>query len=259
MHRLIVLLLVILPVVAAAQRAEYRIDEDLLNPYDHEMTVALRMHINGFSGGIENNWIRGPKRTVVLQTDFFYHRDFRQKRIDGIGSNTFLGSRYFYGMQNRFFSLNVGAGVRRVIAEKEDHKGVRLSMTYSGGLSLGFLKPYALDLYPALADDPTTPDYFREPQPETYSESNADRFLDQRFIAGSSGIGSGWSGLAVVPGAHGRFAFNFDWSGNEEMIIMLETGVQVQAYYRKLDVMLNETNRPLVFSLYLAVIMGKRW
>jgi hypothetical protein len=227
--------------------------------FKNEWSLGMRMHTNGFSAYYERVWIKSIYKKRVLQTNFFYFKDFKQKKVKSAYAEVFNANGYFYGKQNNFWNLNVLYGQKKVLAEKADKNGVRVSMVYLGGISLGILKPYGLDI--------VEQDNFSEAPPERvvrfYDEDNPGTFLDpfnsDTRIYGPAGVGSGFNRIQAVPGIHGKFGFNFDWAGKENVVKSIELGAQVDIYYRNLPVMITSRNKPYVLNLYLAFQLGKRW
>lgn len=228
--------------------------------YKNEWSIGARLHTNGISTYFERVWIKSIWKKRVLQTNFFYYQDFKQKKVKSPYAEVFNTSGYYYGKQNNFWNVNVLYGNKKVLGEKAEKNGVRVSMVYLGGVSLGMLKPYGLDI---VEED----NFFVSTPPETvvrfYDENNPDVFLDpfnsNTRIFGPAGIRRGWNKIKPIPGVHAKFGFNFDWAGKENIVKSIELGAQVDIYYRNLPIMITSRNRPYIFNLYLAYQMGKRY
>ena len=109
--------------------------------YKHEASAGLRLQTNGFTILGEYGWIKDIHRTRLLQLEYSYYVDFRQKKQHSLQG----GSDYLFGLQNRFHTIRVAYGFKRTIADKAKLNGVRLSAVFFGGISLGLLKPYYLN------------------------------------------------------------------------------------------------------------------
>lgn len=219
----------------------------------------MRIHTNGMSAFYERVWIKSIWKKNVLQTNFFYFKDFKQKKVKSDYAAIYNTGGYFFGKQNNFWNVNVLYGQKKIIAEKADQNGVRFSMVYLGGISLGILKPYGLSIVES--------DNFSLNPPETevyfYDENNPEVFLSpsntNTRIFGPAGLRHGFGGMKFIPGAHIKFGFNFDWSNRDAFIKSIEIGSQLDIYYKKLPVMITSRNKPYIFNLYLSFQMGKRW
>lgn len=223
--------------------------------YKNEWSVGARLHTNGLSMFYERVWIKDIYKKNILQTNFFYHFDVRQQRQK---SNFFIDGtqkRFVYAKENTFFSLNVLFGQRKMLAGKAEKSGVSVSMVYMGGISLGILKPYYLEFLQPTGDGFDT---FVEP----YTGENDSIFLDNSntsTIIGRAGPRYGFNELVFLPGAHGKFGFNFDFGKNETLITALEAGVQLDIFYRNLNILITDRSRPFLLNFYVSFQMGNRW
>jgi len=223
--------------------------------YRHELSAGLRVHTNSVTVFLEKVWIESIYNRNVIQAEYSYFFDPRQKRQDG----TTIGNRqyknYVYGKVNNFFCFRFNYGQRRTLAEKAKKSGVALYLMYMGGVSLGIEKPYYLELRDP--DDPTLT------MPEKYSADNADRFLDNNpstgKIAGYAGVQYGWKDLKPVPGGHAKIGLNFDWGKHDQFIKALEVGVAADIYYKRVNILVTKTNNPYFLSAYASIQLGKRW
>lgn len=228
--------------------------------FKNEWSVGARLHTNGFSAFYERVWIKSIWKKRVIQTNFFYFKDFKEKKVKSVYAQAFNAPAYFYGKQNNFWNVNFLYGNKKVIAEKADKAGVRLSMFYLGGVSLGILKPYALSIVERdefnVQGIPQTEIYF-------YDSNNPSVFLsplnDETRIYGAAGLRYGFNKIKPLPGVHAKFGFNFDWAGHEYLVKSIELGVQLDVYYKKIPVLISERNKPYILNLYMAFMLGKRW
>lgn len=226
---------------------------------ESELSFGVRLYSHGWGIFGEKAKILNIKKVRVFQFGFASYRDFRQKKqpavVNYVGPGLDNPRDFFFGKQNDFFMLRVGYGYKRVLANKADKNGVRLTFTYIGGLSLGFLKPYYLELaYP----NPNDNDSFII-QSEKYSEDNADRFTDIYSIVGASSYGKGFKEIEPVPGGFVKIGLNFDWATNEQLVKALEAGFILDVYYKKIELMVTEDNKPFFLGAYIGFQFGKRW
>lgn len=229
--------------------------------FKNEWSFGIKMHTNGYGANFERVWIKSIWKRNVLQTNFFYFKDFKEKRTKTPYAQVFNAPAYFYGKQNNFWNVNLLFGQKKVLGEKADKNGVRVSMFYLGGVTLGVLKPYGLaiveqkDFTPTNAVPPTEV-YF-------YDENNESVFLEpfnaDTRIYGAAGLRHGFNKIKPIPGVHAKFGFNFDWAGQEYIVKSIELGVQLDVYYKKLPIMITDRNKPYILNLYLAFQLGKRW
>lgn len=244
-----VVFMIVVFATTQAQKGLNRIDPRDYQ-YKHEASGGLRIQTNGLSVYGEFGWIKDIYRTRLLQLEYTYYIDYRQKKQKAPSQ----GARdYLYGFQNRFHEINLSYGIKRTIADKANRNGVRLSFIFFGGFSLGLLKPYYLNLLqPSDGGIPQV-------KPERYSTANAERFLSKDSIAGAAPIRYGLSQMEPVPGVHLKSGLNFDWGTKDEYVKALEAGVALNLYYKRLPIMINNSNRFYQIALYLSFHFGKRW
>ncbi|MFT4969870.1 MAG: hypothetical protein ACI9O4_001621, partial [Chitinophagales bacterium] len=75
--------------------------------FKNEWSIGARMHTNGFSAYFERVWIKSIWKKRVLQTNLFYFKDFKQKKVKSAYAEVYNANGYFYGKQNNFWNLNV--------------------------------------------------------------------------------------------------------------------------------------------------------
>ena len=244
----------------AQKKSSSYTEADLANMvFTNEWSFGVKMHTNGFGANFERVWIKSIWKRNVLQTNFFYFKDFKEKRTKTPYSQVFNAPAYIYGKQNNFWNINLLYGQKKVLGEKADKNGVRVSMFYLGGVTLGILKPYVLAI--------VGQENFSEVPPITqvyfYDEDAPSIFLDpfnaDTRIYGAAGIRYGFNKIKPIPGVHAKFGFNFDWAGHEFLVKSIEVGAQLDVYYKKLPIMITERNKTYILNLYLAFQLGKRW
>lgn len=217
--------------------------------YKKECSGGLRLQTNGIALYLEYGWIKDIKRTRLLQIEYLYHINYMQKRQKAQRQS---GRDFAYGLQNRFHAIHLSYGFKRTIADKADRNGVRLSVSFFGGFSLGLVKPYYLNLRQPSDGDIVV-------KPERYSEANASRFLSLDSIIEAAPIRYGLNQIEPVPGVHLKSSLDFDWGTKDAFVKALEAGIMLDLYYKRIPVMINKTNRFYQIGLYLAFHFGKRW
>jgi len=230
--------------------------------FDREFTVDLKLHTNGYALGINIARLKTFYLTNFFNFEFGeikHPKQFRQSFDFRPSANGKVSRAFVFGKQNNFFVLRGGYGQKRYFSEKAKRKGLAIGVSYSGGVSLGLLKPYYLELnYP----ESSTNDIIT--RSEKYTEENADIFLDITRIFGASSFTKGLSELSVLPGGHGKVAVHFDWGAFDEFVKALEVGVMFDVYFQNVPIMVespqveNVENRPLFINLFLNLQLGKR-
>lgn len=213
--------------------------------YKKEWSVGLRFHTNALSAFFEHVWIKDIKKRKVLQVNLFGHIDIRNKKVPSFLK---LDTKYFYAKENNFYSAQIMYGWRTVIANKSEVSGVKLSLTYMGGITLGVLKPYYLEIF---RENNLTTD-------EKYSSTTELDFLDKNKILGAAEFGVGNNELEFMPGATAKIGLNFDFARKNSLVTSIEIGSQIDVFYKKVRIYVSEYNKPYILNLYLSMQIGKR-
>jgi hypothetical protein len=226
--------------------------------YDHELSGGVSVHTSGWGIFMDVGKRTEKKKKIVYEFEFtqIHHPKEVKQTIDfGL---SFFGINspkpFVYGKQNNFYQLNVSLGRQFMLAERAERSGVQVDLKVIGGLSLGMLKPYYLDLlYPV--DNTTT---YRIVS-ERYSPENASKFLDWFSIYGGSGFVYGIGEMKFIPGLHLKTGLNFDWATYDDFLKALEVGIIFDAYYKKIPIMIIDDNAQFFPNLYLSLQFGKKW
>lgn len=241
--------------------------------YPIENNFGLRIASNGFGAYYEHLKFKTVDRKSFFTTDFFYFIDFKEKQTTTYpfpGDN--LQNSYHYGKINDLFGFRAAYGYRKAITDKTESDEVQVSYTLAGGLTLGLLKPYFLDIsYGLRVYDPRLNLYYYEETKvvsEGFSPTNAAIFLTPQvvniggenfaYIKGPSSFGESFSSMQLVPGLHGRVAFNFDWGPRDEIVKQMEVGLMIDLYNKALPLYYNNFNSQFNFSVYFSMGIGKR-
>lgn len=231
--------------------------------YDREFSGGASLKTNGFNIFFETGKVLDAKNTRIFQYGFAHVRhpkEVKQKPVDFFQIGGLLDNRkdYYFGKQNSFFSFRFAYGRKKMIAGKAQKGGVKVSVKYLGGISLGLLKPYYLEFIDSIyrTNDQTvfllTDDKYREGE-------NGDKFLNNRAITSASGFSFGLGEMEPIPGIYGKTAINFDWAAKNEFVTALEAGIEGQLYYKDIPIMINVNQKPYFLSAYISFQFGKRW
>ncbi|TXB62142.1 hypothetical protein [Phaeodactylibacter luteus] len=233
--------------------------------YDREVTADLKiLQTDGFAIGVNIGKIKTYYLTRFLNFEIGelkHPKEYRQS-FDFQRQSARVSRAFVFGKQNNLFVLRGGFGEKRYFSEKAKRRGVAVGLSYSGGATLGLLKPYYLELI--RSSEPGQVDDFVI-RSEKYSEQNANTFLEISRIYGSSGFAQGLGEIRAVPGLHAKFAVHFDWGAFDEFVKALEAGVQADFFMQTMPIMVdapqvaNSENKSLFLNLYINLQFGKRW
>src|SRR5688572_30905068 len=104
---LIFLTLLIASFQLTAQKKQKQVDLQDYR-YKKEASGGLRIQTNGISLYAEYGWIKDIYRTRLLQLEYTYYIDYRQKRQKAITEN---GRNYLFGFQNKLHMIHLSYGI----------------------------------------------------------------------------------------------------------------------------------------------------
>lgn len=221
--------------------------------YDHEFNVGGRLMTNGWSAYLEYEKRSSEVSSLLFQLEFgevkHPKEDKQAKGRDAYGFR-YSGHPFVYGKQNIFYQARLGIGQRRVIGGKGNKNGVEVSGLYMGGLSLGLVKPYYLELQSSQGGGSSY---------QKYSEANAADFLNVQNILGGPGLGRGWNEVDFVPGLYGRIGARFDWAEFNQFVSAVEVGLTGSFYSKKIEIMVQNPGDQFFYGAYVSLLFGKRW
>jgi hypothetical protein len=160
-----------------------------------------------------------------------------------------FGNPFVYGKQNNFYQLKLGVGQQRMIGGKGNKNGVAVYGIFAGGLSIGLLKPYYVDV-----QDPPNSGETRQIK---YSQADSALFMSQEIL-GASGFTKGWGEMKFAPGVHAKTGLRFDWGRFNNAISAIEVGANVEFYAKKVEQMVGVEPNQFFLNGYLAVVFGNR-
>lgn len=73
-----------------------------------------------------------------------------------------------------------------------------------------------------------------------------------------TGLRYGWKDMKFVPGVHAKAALRFDYGRFNETVAAVEIGLNLEAYSRKVEIMLLNPAQQVFFNGYIAILFGKR-
>ena len=117
---------------------------------------------------------------------------------------------------------------------------------YSGGVSIGVLKPYILHAYKPQGD-------------QSLFESTYPTILDSGYLVNDAeGLGGGWNKLSVKPGLNAKAALRFDYGRFNQTITAIEVGGTAEFYFSKIPLEYLVPQKMLFFNAYVSIMFGRR-
>ncbi len=219
--------------------------------FDKQSAFSIKLNTDGWGFAYEKGKYKTTSKTSLWWLEFGERKSVKEERVPTISASQgfIIVSSYIYGKQNNFYYLKAGFGQQKLIGGKGNKNGVAVSAIYGGGLTVGMLKPYYLEI-----QNPTN----GARESIRYTPANEKLFLDPTIILGKSGLGKGFGEMKFVPGAHVRTALRFDYGRYNEVLSAIEIGLNAEFYSQKMPVVLLNKENNFFFNAYAAITFGKR-
>jgi ribosomal protein S24E len=218
--------------------------------YNKQSVFGVQGKTLGYGLFYELGKMKTNRKTATYRIDLTEIKSLKQDKFQSASTSfLFYGSPFIYGKVNNFYQLSMSYGQQKILGQKGNKNGVAVSALYQGGLSLGCLKPYYLQVQDAVTN---TPRYIK------YSKADSSLFLGNR-IMGAGGIGRGWNELTFKPGFIARTALRFDYGRYNEVVSGLEIGLTAEYFTDKITIMAaQDKDKSMFFQAYIAMLFGRR-
>lgn len=233
--------------------AMLRLEEEGEPAFQSHSIFGFKVNHDGYGLIWEKGRMKTPYKASILQIEINEKRHQKEdKRSKGVDYGFFqvLGSPFSFGKINHFYQLKGAWGQQVMIGNKGNKNGVAVYGIYSGGVSLGLVRPYYLEVES------------RSPPIRTrvikYTPSDSAAFLNYDLILAGTGLSNGWKDMRPVPGLHGKAALRFDWSRFNNTVNALEFGFNFEYYTSKIQQMATIEGRNFFANGYVSLLFGKR-
>jgi len=216
--------------------------------YRNERSVGLMLNSNGFGAGFRYASRINARKKTIWEAGFASIRHPKEIKIN---NNYSYSSRSFvFGKTNSFISIETGWGKQNEMFRKIDKGGISIRRYWSVGPALGLLKPIYYEVVKIGAGGYET-NYLEE---EKFNSAT-----HQGNIYGRASFFKGISEISIIPGATARAGVSFEYSTSDITIHALETGVALDVFPRRIEIMATdiEKNDFLFLTLFVSYRFGK--
>ncbi len=215
--------------------------------FRQEAYGGLNFNTNGWGG----SFYYSKHRTAFLKTLYtadlsFIKHPKEYKIFNPLDENS---KSYVFGKMNSFATLDLGYGRKKIFYEKLREKGVQVSVNWTVGPSIGFVKPVYLEILKfngievvGIAEE--------KYDPESHNLTN---------IYGRAPNTRGISEMKFAFGAFLKTGINFEFSPVREGIKAVELGGKLSVYPQRVPIMANIDNKFLFTELYISLQVGKKY
>lgn len=225
--------------------AMVRQEEEGVLSYYKQSSFGLQLRTNGYGLFYELGRMKSPRITNIYTLELSEIKHPKEEKFTG--SDGFFGNTFIYGKINNFYNARLGFGKQYILGQKGNKNGIAVIGSLQGGLSMGLLKPYYIEIE----------DMSGQRKELKYSTKDSVSFLTSR-VYGSAGFSKGWSELDVKPGLYAKTALRFDFGRFNESVSALEIGFSVDAFSQKIEQMVANTNKQVFYQGHVAFVFGRR-
>jgi hypothetical protein len=211
----------------------------------HKQSVfGVELRTNGYGIFYELGKRKSQRYTNLYSIELTEIKHRKEEKTEGA---QFFSNSFVYGKQNNFYQAKLGFGQQYILGQKVNKNGVAVTASFSGGINIGLLKPYYIDVQ----------DQFNQDRTIKY-EDDSLLFLNAKNYYGSSGFTKGWNELKVKPGLFVKSALRFDFGRYNESVQALEIGVSAEGFAQKIPILAHNDPKQIFVQMHIAFVFGGR-
>lgn len=228
--------------------------------YDKQNTFGFKLYTDGWGAFFEKGFQKSVNKANLFSLEIGERKHPKEdKTFSFQQSGGFLfGTPLIFGKENNLFFGRLGVGQSYLIGGKGNRNGVAVSAVYKGGLSLGGLKPYYVDVVPSGGEQ------------RSIRWEGGDGEFDNLFLSsavrGSSGVFKGFSEMKIRPGGFVQGSLRFDYGRYNEIISALSAGFNLEFFSNDMPIMISSDiqgipsvePRRSFFNVFIALEFGRR-
>jgi hypothetical protein len=224
--------------------AQIKAEEEGVIAYRKHYAFGVKLVSDGYGISFEKGYSKSVKKTTLFQLEIAERK--HQKEVKQSSTLASTSSPFIYGKINFFYPIKLGVQKQFLLGNKSNKNGVSITGNIGGGLSLGLLRPYELQVE-------------KNGELVYVSYESADSILFKTgTIHGGPGLGKGWNHLKLNPGLYVKPGLRFDYGRYNDLVAAIEVGVAAEFYSKKVPQMFDNKQKQFFFSAWFTVLFGKR-
>jgi hypothetical protein len=224
--------------------AQIKAEEEGVIAYKKHYAFGVKLISDGYGISFEKGYSKSVKKATLFQLEIAERK--HQKEIKQT-SDILGASPFIYGKVNFFYPVKLGVQKQFLLGNKSNKNGVSVTANIGGGLSLGLLRPYEVEVNKAGKST-----YIR------YESADSTLFRNPQGIKRGPGMGTGWNHLKFTPGLYVKPGLRFDYGRYNDLVSAIEVGLAAEFYTKKILQMFDNKQKQLFFSAYFTILFGKR-
>lgn len=215
--------------------------------FNRQNVFGIHLASDGYGLSFEKGYFKTPSRTMLYEVELNEKHSPKEHHISAETDGFDFSSVVPYKANNLYeFKMSVGQQI--LIGGKGNKNGVAVSALYMGGLTIGMLKPYYLDISNAISGAGNQ---------QTYGQFAQDSTVGDQ-ITGAAGFLVGWDELTIKPGLNAKQAMRFDYGRLNTTVAAIEVGVTEEFFSGKMPIMWHTSGSQFFFNAYVAILFGSR-
>jgi len=223
--------------------AMVRAEEEGVIAYKKHFVFGLKLTSDGYGVSFEKGYAKSVKSATLYQLEITERKHQKEEKQSNPSAPT---APLIYGKVNYFYPIKLGVQKQFLLANKSNKNGVSITANAGGGIILGFLRPYEVEV-----DKNGQRTFIR------YDSEDSLLFRNGPYYGGPT-LGKGWSNLKVTPGFYLKPGLRFDYGRFNDLVAAIEVGVTAEYYTKKIHQMLDNKQKSFFFGAYFTVLFGKR-
>ena len=219
-------------------------EEEGVIKYKKHTVFGAKLTSDGYGGSLEFGRARSVRKALLFQLDITERKHVKErKELPG----QFQTSPTIYGKVNYFYPVKLGVQQQLLLGNKSNKNGVSVTANFGGGLSLGLLRPYIIEVLTA-----------DEKLLDVTFESDPIEFFTLDHHHHGPTLFKGWDQLTVVPGIYVKPSVRFDYGKYNEMVNAIEVGLTAEYFSKKIEQMAFIEPKSFFIGGYVSILLGRR-
>jgi hypothetical protein len=209
-----------------------------------QSAFGIELRTNGYGIFYELGKRKSARYTNLYSIEI---TEIKHRKEEKIGGDQFFSNSFVFGKIYNFYQGKLGFGQQYILGQKGNKNGVAVTVSLQGGLDLGLLKPYYVDVEDSAGVDRSV-SYAKDP----------GGYMTAQGIFGGSGFTKGFNELKVKPGVFVKSALRFDFGRYNESLQAMEIGVSAEAFSQKIPLMIYNDPKQFFVQMHVAIVFGGR-
>ncbi len=223
--------------------AQVKAEEEGVIAFRKHYAFGIKLITDGYAVSFEKGYAKSVRSATLFQLEIAERKHPKEEKQRNPNAPT---SPIIYGKVNYFYPVKLGVQKQFLLGNKSNKNGVSITGNIGGGLSLGFLRAYEVEV-----DKNGQRTFIR------YDSEDSLLFKTGPYYGGP-GLGKGWNKIKMTPGLYVKPGLRFDYGRYNDLVAAIEVGVVAEYYTKKIPQMFDIKENSFFFSAYFTVLFGKR-